>query len=52
MDCREYLQVTTLSDITTVDGKNILSQSWGGLQYKRKLNSVVWPRQPSRKYLD
>ena len=27
MDCREYLQITTLSDITTVDGKNILSQS-------------------------
>ena len=52
MDYREYLQVTTLSDITTVDGKNILSQSWGGLHYKRKLNSVAWPRQPPRKHLD
>ena len=28
MDCREYLQVTTLADITSVDGKNILSQTW------------------------
>ena len=49
---REYLQITTLSDITTVDGKIFLSQSWEGLQYKRKLNSVAWPRQPPRKHLD
>ena len=52
MDCREYLQVTTLSDITTVDGKHILSQSWHGILYKRKVHSLSWPRQPSRKHLD
>ena len=52
MDYREYLQVTTLADITTSDGKEIMLQAWHGRFYKRKVFSYSWPRQPPRKHLD
>ena len=52
VDCREYLQVTTLADITSADGKEIMLQVWQGRFYKRKVFSFSWPRQPPSKYLD
>ena len=52
MDCREFLQVTTLTDITSADGKEIMLQVWQGRFYKRKVFSFSWPRQHPRKYLD
>jgi len=52
MDCREYLQVTTLADITSVDGKDTMLQVWQGRFYKRKIFSYSSPRQPPRTHLD
>ena len=52
MDCKEYLQVTTLVDTTLADGKEIMLQAWHGKIYKRKVFSYSWPRQPTRKHLD
>ena len=52
MDCREYLQVTTLAYITTIDGTEIMLHAWQGRIYKRKVFSHSWPRQPPRKRLD
>ena len=39
VECREYLQVTTLADIKSVDGKKIMLQVWHGKLYKRKVYS-------------
>ena len=39
VDCREYLQVITLADITSADGKEIMLQAWQGRVYKRKVFS-------------
>ena len=52
MDCREYLQVTTLAYITTIDGTEIMLHAWQGRIYKRKVFLHSWPRQPPRKHLD
>ena len=52
VDCREYLQVTTLVDMTSVDWKKIMLQVWQGRLYKRKIFFYSWPRQPPRKHLD
>ena len=52
VDCREYLQGTTLADITTADGTEIMLHTRQGLIYKRKLFSYLWPRQSPRKKLD
>ena len=52
MDCREYLQVTALVDITPVDGKEIMLQAWQGRLYKQKVFYCSWSRQPPRKHLD
>ena len=52
VDCRQYLQVTTLADITTADGTEIILHTRQGRIYKRKLFSYLWPRQPPRKNLD
>ena len=52
VDCREYLQVTTLVDITTVDGTEIMLHAWQGRIYKRKVFSFLWPRQPPHKNLN
>ena len=52
IDCREHLQVTTLVDITSVDGKEIMLQAWQGKLYKRKIFSYSRSRQPPRNHFD
>ena len=52
VDCREYLQVITLTDITSADGKEIMLQAWQGRVYKRKVFSYLWSRQSPRKKLE
>ena len=41
-----FLEVVNLSEIMTVDGKNITPQFWKGLKQKNRLNSIQWPRCP------
>ncbi len=43
-ECRMFLEVVNLSEITTVDGKKITPQSWKGVKQKNRLNSIQWPR--------
>ncbi len=45
-ECRMYLEVTTLAEITSVDGKNIKEMSWTGKKDKNKCNQYQWPRSP------
>ena len=52
MDCREYLQVTTLADITSAAGDKILLPFWNGTTYSRKVGVTGWPRKPPGKKLD
>ena len=52
MDCREYLRVTTLVDITTVDGTEIMLHTWQVRIYKRRVFLYLWPIQPPRKHLN
>ena len=37
MECREFLQVTTLAEITSAAGDKILLPFWNGTQYSRKV---------------
>jgi len=52
IDCREYLQITTLTDITSVDGKQIVLQVLQGRIYKCNVFSYSWPRKSPRKHLE
>ena len=45
-ECRMFLQVANLSEITTVDGKNITLNAWKGIKDINKLNDYQWPRSP------
>jgi hypothetical protein len=44
--CRQALHVTTLADISSMDGVNILRWAWDGKPGLRKLSSSGWPREP------
>jgi hypothetical protein len=44
--CRLYLQVTTLSDIITANGKQIRHSIWHGQNFKHHNKNEHWPRQP------
>ena len=52
MDCREYLQVTTLAEITSAAGDKILLPFWNGTKYARKVGVAGWPRKPPSTKLD
>lgn len=45
-ECRMFLQVANLSEISTVDGKNITLNAWKGIKDSNKLNDYQWPRSP------
>jgi hypothetical protein len=45
-ECRMYLEVTTLAEITSADGKNIKEMSWTGKKDRNKCNQYQWPRSP------
>ncbi len=44
---RMHLQVATLSDITSADGRYIDSKAFGALQLDSRVSPLLWPRQPS-----
>ena len=44
MWCREYLQVTHLSEITTPDGRSIVRENWMGVPTKHFRTLWLWPR--------
>jgi hypothetical protein len=44
--CRMYLQVTTVSDITTGDGYYITQYAWMGQFDHHQTSRYEWPRQP------
>ena len=52
MDCREYLQVTTLAEITSAAGDKILLPFWNGTKYSRKVGVAGWPRKPPSSKLE
>ncbi len=41
-----FLEVTNLSEITSVDGKFIKDTAWKGIQDKNRCNQFQWPRIP------
>ena len=43
--CRTYLQVTTLADLLTADGKCIRKSIWEGKREETKYNNYHWARQ-------
>jgi hypothetical protein len=43
--CLIFLQVITLSDITTVDGRYLLPEAIQGLPIQDRLNNLTWPHQ-------
>ena len=43
--CRLYLQVITLSDIATADGKNILAEAKQGVPLRDRISTLLWPAQ-------
>jgi ribonuclease HI len=45
-ECRMFLEVTNLSEITSADGKKIKATSWKGIKDKNKCNQFQWPRSP------
>jgi hypothetical protein len=45
-ECRMFLEVTNLSEITSVDGKFIKDTAWKGIQDKNRCNQFQWPRIP------
>jgi hypothetical protein len=45
--CRLFLQVLTLSDITSADGKHILSSAKNGMLALERPSMLHWPRQES-----
>ena len=50
--CRQFLDVTTISDITTTDGKMICQWAWEGTQSDRWTRKTCSRRTPSRKQLN
>ncbi len=45
--CRLFLQVITISDIATADGKRILPSALQGIRASDRSSSLQWPRQES-----
>lgn len=43
---RIYLQIEKLSDIITMDGKQIQQHVWNGTKLAHRLDSRIWPTQP------
>ena len=43
--CRLFLQVTTLAEIVTADGKSIIQSAWEGRPKTTKTNKFFWPGQ-------
>jgi hypothetical protein len=46
-ECRMFLEITNLLELTTVDGKHIKEISWKGIKDKNRCNQFQWPRSPS-----
>jgi len=44
--CRIYLQVVTLTDICTVDGKSITEEAYTGVRSQHKIHNYNWPKPP------
>ena len=47
-ECRMFLQVNNLSEITTVDGKKITEHAWNGLRDDNRVNEYQWPQAPKQ----
>jgi hypothetical protein len=45
-NCQMFLEVTNLSEITSVDGKTIKEKAWKGVKDTNKCNQFQWPRSP------
>jgi hypothetical protein len=45
-DCRKYLRVLTLADITTADGTKLLPSIWQGTPPPQTWHKYEWPRRP------
>jgi len=43
--CRLYLQVITIADITAADGKRLLRSTFNGIQPQDRISTLYWPRQ-------
>ena len=50
--CRQYLNVTTLSDITSTDGTTVCKWAWEGTKPDRWVNIPTLRRNPERKQLN
>jgi hypothetical protein len=50
--CRLYLQVITLSDIATADGKLILPEAKQGVPLSDRLSTLLWPAQGNPSKVD
>jgi hypothetical protein len=46
--CRMFLKVITLADITTANGKSLHPWSYKGIQRQPHLHRYHWPRQPKK----
>jgi hypothetical protein len=47
-ECRMFLKVNTLSEISSADGARIDDWAWKGEQSSLKLNDYQWPRTPHK----
>ena len=43
-ECRKYLRVTTLAEITSADGRYLEEGAWLGIEIADPLNPYQWPR--------
>ena len=50
--CRQYLNVSTLSDITSTDGTTVCKWAWEGTKTDRWINKPSLRRNPERKQLN
>jgi hypothetical protein len=46
--CRMFLKVITLADITTANGKSLHPWSYDGIRRRPHLHRYHWPRQPKK----
>jgi hypothetical protein len=45
-ECRKYLHITTLAEITSADGRYLEEGVWLGIEIADPLNPYQWPRRP------
>jgi hypothetical protein len=45
-ECRKYLHVTTLAEISSADGNYVEAWAWNGKGSSDSINQYQWPRQP------